>query len=209
MKGLILKDFYVSVKYLRSYFVIIAVFIGLSVVSSDFLFCAFYPCMVCAMFPQSLLAHDERCKWDVYAGTLPVTKAQIVSSKYIFSLLLLAVVLLLSGGVQAVRMCVTGVFDWGNYLTILALILILGCVSCSIQLPFVFRFGSEKGTIAYYAMILVASGGSILFGSFFDEGYQPEIPAGGALPLVCLAAVGMLTLSWYLSVRFYQKREIH
>ena len=81
MKGLILKDFYTSIKELRLYFVIMALFILASFVSEDMYFMAIYPCLICGMFPQSLMAFDERSKWENYCGTFPIKNKDIVLSE--------------------------------------------------------------------------------------------------------------------------------
>ena len=86
MKGLFLKDWYMMKKYCRAYIVIAAVFIAVSVVSDDNMFFVFYPCMLCGMIPVNLLGYDERSHWVQYSGSLPYTKTQIVSAKYLIGL---------------------------------------------------------------------------------------------------------------------------
>ena len=55
MKGLLLKDWYMIQKYCRSYILITAVFIGISLENGENLFFTFYPCMLCGMIPVTLL----------------------------------------------------------------------------------------------------------------------------------------------------------
>ena len=87
MKGLLLKDWYMMKKYCRSYVLIAVVFIALSLVSSGNMFFVFYPCLLCGIIPVNLLGYDERSRWMQYSGTLPYTKRQIVSAKYLIGLL--------------------------------------------------------------------------------------------------------------------------
>ena len=173
MKGLILKDFYISVKYLRSCFVMMAGFIAVSIFSEDLFFMAVYPSLVCGMVPQSLLSCDERSKWDSYCGTLPITKAEFVSGKYIIVLLLIALSLIVSGIGHGVKIIATGSMEWNPWLMILAFILILGCLGVAIQLPVMFRFGTEKGRIAYWLMVILVSGVSVPYGQ--DAGAELTI----------------------------------
>ena len=51
------------------------------------MFFVFYPCLFCGMVPVNLLAYDERSRWLQYSGTLPYTRAQIVSGKYLIGLI--------------------------------------------------------------------------------------------------------------------------
>ena len=85
MKGLLLKDLYMVVKYCKAYLLIAVVFLAVSLMGSDNLFFIFYPCLLCGMIPVNLLAYDERSRWPQYCGTLPYTKGQIVSGKYLMA----------------------------------------------------------------------------------------------------------------------------
>lgn len=202
MKGLLLKDLYMSAKYFRTYLLIVAVFLALSWFSSENMFVVFYPCLICGIIPVNLLAYDERSKWDVYSGTLPCTRAQIVSVKYLIGLLAQVAILAITGIVQAIRLGVNA-----DYAVLMAMLMITSFVSASIPLPFMFKLGVEKGRIAYYVMIGLVCGGSVLAAVFFD-GLDATISFSGILPVLCLASVAVYALSWYLSIKFYRAREI-
>ncbi len=208
MKGLLLKDFYQTMKYCRSYLLIFAVFILVWMASQDNFFFIFYPCLLSGMIPVTLIGYDERSKWSQYCGTLPYTKAQIVSGKYCIGLFAQITVIALTALAQAVRMNLNGSFDGKGYLTLVALLLMLSCFSSSISLPFMFKFGVEKGRIAYYIMIGIVCGGSIVASSLFSEMETVEFSTGGLLPILCIAMAAVYALSWYLSTLFYQKREV-
>ena len=66
MKGLLLKDLYMTMKYCRSYLLIAVVFTAVSFVGNDNLFFIFYPCPFCGMIPVTLLGYDERSHWQQY-----------------------------------------------------------------------------------------------------------------------------------------------
>lgn len=203
MKGLLLKDFYLTVKYCKSYLLIFVCFILASAFSSDNFFFAFYPCLICGMIPVTLLGYDERSKWSQYCGTLPYTKAQIVSGKYLIGLFAQVGVIFFSAVAQAIRMNINGPFDMNSYLILMALMLILSLFSSSISLPYMFRFGVEKGRIAYYIMIGIVCAGSVIATSLFENIDTVKLP----VPILCVAAAAIYALSWYLSIVFYRKRE--
>lgn len=207
MKGLLLKDFYMVMKYCRSYLLIFVVFISVSAASDDNFFFIFYPCLLAGMIPVTLLGYDERSKWSQYCGTLPYTKAQIVSGKYLMGLFAQIAVIVLSVLAQAVRMNTNGgAFDRKSYLTLMALLMILSCFSSFIN-PFMFKFGVEKGRIAYYIMIGVFCGGCAAASSLFRNMKAIEFFTGGLLPILCIVMAAAYALSWYLSIVFYKKRE--
>ena len=58
MKGLLLKDLYMTMKYCRTYLLIAVVFIAVSFGGGDSLIFIFYPCLFCGMIPVSLLGYD-------------------------------------------------------------------------------------------------------------------------------------------------------
>ena len=97
MKGLLLKDWYMVKTYCRAYLLIAVVFIALSFFSDNNMFFVFYPCLLCGMIPVNLLAYDERSRWTQYSGTLPYTKTQIVSGKYLIGLFAQLAILIATG----------------------------------------------------------------------------------------------------------------
>lgn len=209
MKGLILKDLYMSAKYFRNYLLILLVFVGVSFVQEGSLFFAFYPFLLCGMIPVNLLAYDERSHWDIYCGTLPVTRDMVVSAKYLLGLLIQGIVFAASAVAQAVRIAMKGSFDWESYLVLMSLMAMLSLFSSSITLPFMFKLGVEKGRMAYYVMIFVICGGAGAAGFAFNEQLQATIPFGTVLALGVLLAAAVYAGSWWLSMVFYRKRELH
>ena len=208
MKGLLLKDLYMMKKNLRSWIVMMLVFIGVSCMDSDTLFFVFYPCMLSGMIPVSLLGYDERGKWDVYAGTLPCSKAQIVSAKYLIGLMVHGGVLLLTAVAQGVRMVVMDSFILSEYLAMTGMLVMLGCASAAITLPFMFKFGVEKGRMAYYVMVGIISGSSVFLPRYFRPELAQQVSLNGVLAIAVVVIIGLYILSWRLSIRFYEKREL-
>ena len=208
MKGLLLKDWYMVNKYCRAYLLIAVVFIAVSFFSDDNMFFVFYPCLLCGMIPVNLLAYDERSRWMQYSGTLPYTKTQIVSGKYLIGLFAQLAVLVATGVGQAMKMSVEGDFAFENFAVLMLLMLIVSTLSSSICLPFVFKLGVEKGRTAYYIMIGFVCGASVLASSILRGQLMSEIQPNLILALVAIIGVGVYILSWYLSVMFFRKREL-
>ena len=69
-------------------------------------------------------------------------------------------------------------------------------------LPLMFKYGTQKGRIAFFVVIGVFCASTV----FLDV---PEL-TGVSLPMVLLPLMSLAVfgVSWLLSVRFYQKREI-
>ena len=208
MKGLLLKDWYMMRKYCRSYLLIAAVFIAVSLYSNYNLFFIFYPCLLCGMIPVNLLGYDERSRWMQYSGTLPYTKTQIVSAKYLIGLLAQVTILIVTGISQGVKMTVAGNFVFGEFVVLMLLMLIVATLTSSISLPFIFKLGVEKGRTAYFIMIGFVCGASILASSFFRGQLVAEIEPNAILAALAVAGIGVYALSWYLSVVFFKGRDL-
>ena len=208
MKGLLLKDWYMMKKYCRTYIFIAAAFIALSLVSNGNMFFVFYPCLLCGMIPVNLLGYDERSRWMQYSGTLPYTKAQIVSGKYLIGLLAQLAILLAVGVTQAAKMVIAGNFIPGDFAVLMLMMLIVSTLTSSISLPFIFKLGVEKGRTAYYVMIGFVCAASYLASSLLKGQLATEIKPNLIFVLLAVVGIGIYIFSWYMSIVFYKKREI-
>ena len=208
MKGLLLKDWYMMKMYCKSYYFIAVCFVALSLVSNGNMFFVFYPCLLCGMIPVNLLEYDERSRWMQYSGTMPYTKAQIVSGKYLIGLLAQLTILFVMGVAQAIKMMIADDFVLGEFAVLMLLMLIVSTLISSIPLPFVFKLGVEKGRTAYYVMIGFVCGASVLASSLFRGYLGTDIKPNLVLAILAVVGIGIYIFSWYMSIVFYKKREI-
>lgn len=208
MKGLLLKDWYMMKMYCRSSFVIAVGFIVLSLISNDNLFFVFYPCLLGGMIPVNLLGYDERSRWIQYSGTMPYTKTQFVSGKYLIGLLAQLAILLVMGVTQAMKMVMAGTFILGDFAVLMLLIFLVSTLTSAIPLPFIFKLGVEKGRMAYYVMIGFVCGASVLASSFYKSQLGIEMKHNVLLAVLVVAGIGIYIFSWYMSIIFYKKRAI-
>lgn len=200
MKGLLMKDFYMLVKYCKMYLLIAAVFIVVSLVNNKDTFFMYYPCLLASVLPVSLYAFDEKEKWCNYCGTLPVSKSKYVFAKYIFGLMIVVITALLVTAVHVLKMEPVRI---SNCISIAAELLLVGLIPPSVILPFIFIFGAEKGRIAYF----VAIGLVVAITVGMEQVSLPEIGVF-SLPFALVLAFGLYLFSGMLSSFFYRKREV-
>ena len=92
MKGLFYKDWSVLVgQYRKNILLLLVVYLGMAYLF-DMPFMLYALVFMFGIYTQSALSFDEKCHWDTYAHTLPVSPAAVVGSKY-----LLGLVAILSG----------------------------------------------------------------------------------------------------------------
>lgn len=219
MKGLLLKDFYMAKKYCRIYFFMVVIFAVLSLSgmnnSSIKAFASMYSVMMVAMIPYNLLAYDEKFKWDLYAGSLPYSRAQLVTVKYLVAIICFASIFILYTIIYAVKL-VQGATNWNEYMTNIVIILTMGIIYSSLILPFSYKFGVEKGRMISlifvgviwglgFASMMILSDISPNVSGFFKE----EITLTALLCLVLIVIdIAVFLISWRLSIGFYEKREL-
>ena len=164
--------------------------------------------LFCGLIPVTLLGYDERSGWVQYSGTMPYTKIQIVSEKYLISLFAQLTMLVATGIAQAVKMTLTGGFILEDFAVLMLLMLTVSTLASSIPLPFIFKMGVEKGRAAYYVMIGFVCGVSVLISGFLKGQPAAEIKPNWVLEILAVIGIGTYLFSWYMSVVFYKKREI-
>lgn len=207
MKGLLLKDLYMAMKYCRVYLFMAVIFIAVFFFGEDNMFFMLYPCLLCGMIPVNLLSYDERGHWTQYSETLPYTKEQLVSVKYLIGLCAQCAMLLVSGAAYAVKMAMGGNFQVKEFMALILLMLMTSIIAPTLSLPFIFKLGVERGRIGYFVMIgiicgLSYAGAAILALDSFVAGKFL------ALPICCPVVIALYIVSWRLSIAFYKNREL-
>ncbi|MBE6951792.1 MAG: ABC-2 transporter permease [Ruminococcaceae bacterium] len=208
MKALLYKDFMTLWKNLRSYLLMCAIFQVASIAGEEFEFMRFYPLILVASLPHTLLAYDERSGWEKFALTLPVSRRKLVSAKYLMGLLLIGASFLLAAVTMGIRYRMEGDFSAWDYWFELSVLLTLGVAVMCTALPMTFRMGTEKGRLVNMLSYGILGGVLVIGVLVGSELGLNEITLGEwiLVPILAIPAV-MLPVSWHLAIRFYEKRE--
>lgn len=210
MKGLLLKDFYMAKKYCRVHFIFVLLCLVMSAFGINSTFFMIYSAVFISVVPVSLISYDEKSRWSIYSEAFPWSRSQIVSAKYLMVAILVGGVLILTGLTQMIRVMRDPSLQWSNIVMDLSLLVILGAFSSSFILPVIFKWGSEKGRIAYYSVIVVvcATCGALAtmnveWNVRFPLSWIRFIPVLMSVVGICIFAI-----SWLLSMKFYENREL-
>ena len=205
MKGLMLKDLTMMLKYGRITLLACLIFSLAGCFGEPNLFFILYPVVIGSVMAQSLIAYDERAGWDRYCDALPVTRSQVVTGKYLIALIVFAAffVLGLIGQIIASKRA-----GGESIVSVIALLAAGGLIIPAVLLPFSFRFGTEKGRIVYLVTVGLALGGLTALGQV--KGLNPSQfhLSGGAALGILITAIALFIISWRLSIVFYEKREL-
>ena len=146
MKGIILKDLLVLKVAMRTIIVIVLVF-GFMGAMSGSAYMTSFASVYAAILPMTCLAYDERCAFNRYAMTMPVSVGQIVLSKYITGLILAAAALVIC--------IVTAAISGGGYAETIATAILMPMFYHSFMLPVMFKFGVEKSRIIVMVTVVI------------------------------------------------------
>lgn len=210
MKGLILKDFYMALKYCRAFIIIIAVFLGIFLYGNFNIFFLAYPCLITSVVPVTLFSYDEHDKWTIYSLALPYTRKQLVSSKYIIGIIFGLLSYVITMIATTAKMLITDTFSLQGFLSVSMALVGTALICPAIILPFMFKLGPNKGRIVFYIMCgLIAAIMSFTAKSSIFQLNQLENSFSNVLfSLIGIAVIVLLySGSWLLSISFYKKRE--
>lgn len=191
MKGLILKDLYNighNAKYMMFVMIMIAI---MNISTSDIGGFSLISAILCSIMIINTFAFDDNCKWTGYALAMPVSRKELVRSKFIVLVVfciigcVLGLVIDLVGGLIMKRfnsdICQLFFFALGAF----GISLILG----SILIPLALKFGAEKARILMAAVVIVPTmmiSGIIIIGLFTNPGMGlMELTEQNILILMC------------------------
>ncbi|HJC40359.1 MAG TPA: ABC-2 transporter permease [Candidatus Intestinimonas pullistercoris] len=211
MMGLVKKDFYLAAGLARSYLIVAAIFLVLSLAGIyEFSFLSSFMSLLCIMLPVNVFSYDEQAKWDKYAAALPGGRRAVVQARYVFTLIVSAGAVVLGGAVGAAACLLdptAGETLWEMVLSTAAGGSV-GILLNAVMLPLMFKFGVQKGRL-YLALVL-----AILFGAFLGGvaalASAVQEPSVLILPLAAIPAAGLLALvpSYFLSLRIFRKKDL-
>lgn len=204
MKGLLLKDFFTLSKSLRMFLLLILVFACMPGYNM-----AIFAVVYASLLPVTALSYDERCKWDTLAAMSPYSPAEMVISKYLLGY----IGILFSAALALTVHAVYGAFSSspdGGYISSIAGGAVSGLLIIALTMPAMYKFGVEKGRIAFFVILAVTFGAVAGLSALADKGELTRfsLQMGTGTGIVILLAVLLLNvLSILLSIRFYSRRE--
>ena len=206
MRGLFYKEARSLWQYGKSYILMVVIFFALSMAngtqSSSGVMWLLYPVFLLASLPASLLNADEKDGWMMYCDTLPVTRRQIVTVKYIACAVLAAAVTLLAMAAAVLRGQTDPLYR-EQVASMLPLMPMTGLAAPALMFPAMFKYGAVKGRTVFLAVVvLMGAACAVLVTTGEPEGQAWSFPLGLVIGLAIFAA------SWALSVKWFEQREL-
>ena len=154
MRALLLKDILALKRTLRIYAAFLVVYCGIGIFSDNPSFFMVFITVLSIMLPINAMTIDKGCHWNAYAACLPIPRSMSVLSKYALAGLgILAAIIpcLVFRLVDRYTSLITDTISWSE----IALMTALALTILAFQMPFLFRFGPERGRFASMAALLL------------------------------------------------------
>ena len=154
MRALLLKDILALKRTLRIYAAFLVVYCGIGIFSDNPSFFMVFITVLSIMLPINAMTIDKGCHWNAYAACLPIPRSMSVLSKYVLAGLgILAAIIpcLVFRLVDHYTSLITDTISWSE----IALMTALALTILAFQMPFLFRFGPERGRFASMAALLL------------------------------------------------------
>ena len=202
MKALLLKDFLTLSKMIRTIIILMLILACIPQLNMTVFFMVY-----CTMLPFTAIGYDERTRWDTLSAMMPYRPWQIVLSKYALGYILLAAITALALIAVGVAGQITGApVALDTYLSGL-FYAATATIMLAITLPLAFRFGVEKGRLAFVIGIGVGVGIFVALVAPLMEGMDMIMLTRGQIIALILSGTALFNiLSICLSIRFYRRR---
>lgn len=221
IKGLIIKDLLQLKSYRKTLIIFVIVFTLTSIMQEDMNgignIITVMMILVFGMFSIATFSYDEIAKADKYILTLPLTKKDIVLSKYvlvIFSTIIGAII----GGVVSFLIAFILKKSVLNFMEVITLSLSgifgIGFVE-SIQIPCIYKFGAERGRSQMFVVSAIVI--SLIFGGIhLIRMANIEVQSDMILNIISkflpvffiIITLIMYYISYKISYKIYDKKEI-
>ena len=202
MKGLLLKDLVNLKQQTKIYIVVIGIWLAIALTSKDGSFLGGMICVLSVMLPITTLSYDEKAKWDKYALSMPVSRKQVVVSKYILALALSFIGCFIS---FSFNLFITK--DAYQSIIMSSMFWAFSIVAFCIILPLIYKFGVEKGR----AMILIVFLAPTVLVILLSKLNIP-LPSKEFLYnikfVIPVFIIAVLILSCYVSIKIFRDKDL-
>ncbi|MEG2597114.1 MAG: ABC-2 transporter permease [Oscillospiraceae bacterium] len=219
MKGLLKKDFFLISKYMRFLLIYLVLFSAIFAISSKSVSGGLRSAMtvisiLLPMYTVTTLSMDETSKWNSMAISFPVTRRQIIGSKYLLALIMLGIGAVLGMVCSGLIVLIGGNNgpSLGENLMISGGLILYNIAMLSVLFPLIYKFGTEKSRIMMLGVYLVPMIFFLIIFNMFKKVGFPKLALvpesiGGIVVGVIVLMAAVFMVSFLISVRIFTKKE--
>ncbi len=211
MNPLILKDLFTMKRYGKTLLFILLFYGALAALGQSASFITGMSVFLFAMLSISSFSYDQYSKWDKYCISLPISRRQMVGSKYLFALGLIIAGMVFGCAMGGLLTLWQDISFWEE--------IVPGCVGSaiaalfmiSILFPLIYRFGIEKSrmlllVVCFVPVILILTASKLI--------QQMNIPLPDETTILLwlkiipiFVGIGFI-ISYFISATIFQKKEL-
>lgn len=214
MKSVLLKDLY-NLRTSSGYMLIVMLVFAVAFLPMGYLNFLFMGGVVFSVMVVNTFSYDEYAKWNCYALSMPIQKRDIVMGKFLLTLLLSALGILLGGigstigGILLKQLTPADRQAWNMLLCCIEIGFCFAVLLGTTMIPLLFRFGVEKARLITLGTVAVPI---LAFFAFYKiPGVRNLFVDGRAFP-VLMIVLPFFVLIWgfgmyHISCRIFHKKE--
>ena len=210
MKANIIKDCYSLMQQKRWFAAFIVIYIALGVANGSASFISGAIGIIAMVMLVNVIGLDEKAKWNMFALTTPITRRNIVDSKYVMLIGLFSVGCLLN---TVCYMIIDKYNLVDSFLNSLIVISVMG-IMIAVAIPSPYKFGSEK-----MSYIMAGMGAAVfLIVVCFEKIYDyinidiletiEQIPESLMTVMVFIVFIAAMVISRNTSIRIFENKDI-
>lgn len=216
MKGLLIKDFKLMKGQKNFFMAIVIISLIMIITSPGTSFPIGFLGFVGSLFSLSSISYDEFDNGNAFLFSLPITRKDYVLEKYVFGLISGVTSLLLGTVISLIAIGITKTGDFNEILITAGSLLPTILLILSIMLPFILKFGGEKGRIAIIGLMgFIFVIGLLLIKATEYMGidlytlfkklsqFEPQV----YIVLFLLISAAVLVISYLISLAILNKKE--
>ncbi len=207
MIGLLIKDIINLKNSFRTSLLILALFSFLAYQSQDPTYLMGVFVLMMSIQSISSISYDELAKWDIYALTMPISRVKLVISKYILSIMLSIIALIISGTIAYLVILPTSNMNRLEFLLSAYLVFAISTLLLSVLLPLIYKYGVEKSRLLIFVVISIP----VLIGIFFSKigiGLPDENQLRNLFKVSPFIIIVLLFISSFISCRIYKNKDM-
>ena len=157
MNGLLLKEYHTLKRYIMSYGFAFLLFLVLSIYMRSAVYLQSMLTMSLGMLAFTGMTYDKMYGWEKLVLTMPVKRSSVVASKYIASVIMAVIALVISTGIgMMMTQIIPSVEESLEEMAVLGIIL-FGVIMFvyAIVLPLIYKLGVERARVYMVAVVMI------------------------------------------------------
>lgn len=203
MKGLLIKDLLNQKGQAKLYLFILVFWCIIAFTNRNINMMPMFFAMLALISTINAVAYDDRGKFNSYSVCMPVSKFEIVFTKYLYNFIVTVVGIAFSFVIYYI---ISGDFV-GNLLTCLAAFS-GSLIFTAIFLPIIFKLGIEKARIAFMLVALIPMIAAFVLPNISSSVVKPT--DAHMTTVICFLPVAALVLTFisaFISEKIYKNKE--